>query len=144
MIDIEEDDKPISNPTHDARLQYYKLWMGLSAKLKESAIMGDIDTWFMSLRLLFTHVYAMLDAKEQADITVEIDKIGTMYSAMKQANRRDANLQLIYMQRKYELENHLLTVERLIYVAMNNHNMLLPRSAGDEELTLDMLDEESG
>ena len=140
--DITEDQT--KDPVFDARQQYYKLWLYCSHQVKQSAIIGDRELWLRCLNLLFNHVYALLDDEEKNIIDKELSEAGLLITGIQSFNRKDPAYQTLYRNKVLELEKVLLVIERDIYVAMNSHNMLLPKSNPDEEFSVESIMKKMG
>jgi hypothetical protein len=147
MITMEIDDETEdnhANPVFDARQQYYKLWLYCSGMVKQAAMAGDSSAWLRSLQLMFNHIYALLNDTEQKAIDKQLKEAVAAELVANTFNRRDPGFQRAHIKKVQDLTSLLIQIERDIYVAMNNHNMLLPRQVSDDDFTEDELDEESG
>lgn len=124
-------DEDSSSPIFDGRNQYYRIWMWCVAQAKDAAIRGEWDRWRRSIVSLYNHTQSFFTPEERKQIEDRVSKASTNLRFMRDYNRSNPAFRLAYYKHQDSFETNLNEAERLIYDAMRDKNMLLPRSAGD-------------
>lgn len=123
-------------PMHDGRISFYKILEKMQFAAESSAITGDLESWFRSLRQIYSKTQRYCPDDEKKVITEKIKRANDLIIAQRRLRNsrllRYNGISSVYERNEIELVNLLYEINDRINIMTKD--MMLPLGSDDSEV----------